>query len=296
MWPSCAGPDDLPTVAPSRYRGHRPSDLRAQEDQLSPRSAPITAAPRSRDFVQSLERGLAILQSFDAHDEALSISELAGRSGLGRAAARRFVLTLQMLGYVSAEKDRYRLTPQVLELGHAYLASDGIADLALPHVERLVQRVGETSEVSVLDGPDIVYIARVTGPSIMTVSINVGARRPAFATSMGRAMLATLDETALTAFLERYPREQIQPHTITDEAALRRELDTVRHRGFALVDQELEEGLIAISAPVRGVDGRPIAAVNISTHIGRRSLAEMESLAPALREAAAQIESDLSRS
>ena len=251
---------------------------------------------RSRDFVQSLERGLAIIRVFNSERPSLTVSEIAREVGMTRAAVRRFLLTLGELGYLYSKNNRFELTPRVLELGYAYLSALSFPDIALPRLEQLVAETGEASEGSVLDGGDIVYVVRVPGPALMTISVNIGARRPAHATAMGRALLANLPPADLDAFLDTYELVPVQPRTITDVDAFRAELNRIREDGYALVNQELEEGLVAIAVPVRDRTGRVRAAINLSTHIGRKSVKEMRALIPAVRAAAADIEVGLKNS
>jgi IclR family transcriptional regulator, pca regulon regulatory protein len=251
---------------------------------------------RSRDFVQSLERGLAIIRVFNAEQPSMTVSEIAQQVGLTRAAVRRFLLTLGELGYVCARNNRFELTPRVLELGYAYLSALSFPDIALPRLEQLVAETGEASEGSILYGGDVVYVVRVPGPALMTISVNIGARRPAYATAMGRALLANLPSADLDTYLDTYTLIPVLPRTITDVDALRAELNRVREDGYALVNQELEEGLIAIAVPVRDRTGRVRAAINLSTHVGRKSVKEMRALVPAVRAAAADIEVGLRNS
>lgn len=251
---------------------------------------------RSRDFVQSLERGLAIIRVFSAQQPSMTVSEIAAEVGLTRAAVRRFLLTLSELGYVHGKNNRFELTPQVLELGYSYLSSLSFPDVALPRLEQLVIHTAEASEGSILDRGDIVYVVRVPGPTMMTISVNVGARRPAYATAMGRVMLAHLPAAELDHYLDTYVLEPVLPRTITDPDEFRAELGRVRESGFALVNQELEEGLVAIAVPVRDRNGRVRAAINLSTYIGRKSVKEMRALVPTVRAAAADIELGLKHS
>jgi IclR family pca regulon transcriptional regulator len=251
---------------------------------------------RSRDFVQSLERGLAIIRVFNSERPSLTVSEIAREVGLTRAAVRRFLLTLGELGYLYGKNNRFELTPRVLELGYAYLSALSFPDIALPRLEQLVAQTGEASEGSVLDGGDVVYVVRVPGPALMTISVNIGARRPAHATAMGRVLLAHLPSADLDAFLGTHQLTPVLPRTVTDVDALRAELERVRADGYALVNQELEEGLVAIAVPVRDRVGRVRAAINLSTHIGRKSVEEMRALVPAVRAAAADIEVGLKNS
>lgn len=250
--------------------------------------------PRGAHFVQSLERGLAVIRAFGASTPELTLSEVARATGLTRAAARRFLLTLADLGYVRTDGRRFALTPRVLELGYTYLASLTLPEVAEPHLEALVAEVRESSSMSVLDGEDIVYVARVPTSRIMRVSISVGTRFPAYATSMGRVLLAGLPEEELAAHLARVDLRRFTRRTVTTREALRAELDRVRERGWAMVDQELEEGLRSIAAPIRARGGRVVAAVNVSTHAARVSKEALRrELLPPLLAAAARIEDDL---
>jgi IclR family pca regulon transcriptional regulator len=249
---------------------------------------------RGEHFVQSLERGLTVIRAFGADDPELTLSDVARRTGLTRAAARRFLLTLGDLGYVRSDGRKFALTPRVLELGYAYLSSLTLPEVAEPHLERLAAEVRESSSVSVLDGDDIVYVGRVPTSRIMRVSINVGTRFPAYATSMGRVHLAALDDDALDAYLARAELRPLTAHTVKSAAALRTELVQVRGQGWAFVDQELEEGLRSIAAPVRDRTGRVVAAVNVSAHASRASKDDVQRiLLPPLLATAAKIESDL---
>jgi len=249
---------------------------------------------RGEHFVQSLERGLMVIRAFGPDDPELTLSDVARRTGLTRAAARRFLLTLSDLGYVRSDGKRFALTPRVLELGYAYLSSLSLPEIAEPHLERLAAEVHESSSVSVLDGDEIVYVGRVPTSRIMRVAINVGTRFPAHATSMGRILLAALPEADLDAYLARADLRALTARTITDPGALRAELDRIRTQGWALVDQELEEGLRSVAAPVRGRDGDVVAAVNVSAHASRTSReAVRKTLLPPLLATAARIESDL---
>ncbi|HVV23087.1 MAG TPA: IclR family transcriptional regulator C-terminal domain-containing protein [Pseudonocardiaceae bacterium] len=251
---------------------------------------------RSRDFVRSLERGLAIIRVFNADRPSMTVSEIAQVAGLTRAAVRRFLLTLSELGYVYGKNNRFELTPQVLELGYSYLSALSFPDVALPRLEKLVAETSEASEGSILDRGDIVCVVRVPGPALMTISVNVGARRPAHASAMGRVLLADLPPAELEDHLRKYELTPVLPRTITDPDVLRGELKKVRDEGFALVDQELEEGLVAVAVPIHDRTGKVRAAINLSTHIGRRSVDDMLALVPKLRETAAGIELGLSHS
>jgi IclR family pca regulon transcriptional regulator len=229
-------------------------------------------SPLDGDFVQSLERGLSVIRAFDADHPKLTLSEVAAATGLSRAAARRFLHTLVRLGYMHNNNGRFSLRPRILELGYAYLSSLSLPEVAMPHLEELVEQVRESSSVSELDGEDVVYIARVPTKRIMTVAISVGTRFPAYATSMGRVLLSDMPEEWVDAYLAQVSLHHFTGHTITSPGGLRQELRKIKTRGWALVDQELEEGVRSIAAPIRDADGKAIAAVNISTHAGRRTL------------------------
>jgi IclR family transcriptional regulator, pca regulon regulatory protein len=252
----------------------------------------VNTEPRP-DFVQSLQRGLAVIRAFDADHPKLTLSEVAAATGVTRAAARRFLLTLTELGYVRAEGRRFSLTAKVLELGYAYLSSLTLPEVAEPHLEALVAEVNESTSVSVLDGPDIVYVARVPVSRIMTVAISVGTRFPAYATSMGRVLLAGLPEPELEQYLSGLNPKSLTNRTVNSIETLRTELERVRAQGWALVNQELEEGLRAVAAPIRDPDGTVVAALNISAHASRTLESMRRDLLPPLLAAAARIEADL---
>jgi len=250
---------------------------------------------REPHHVQSLERGLAVIRAFDARHPELTLSEVARICDLTRAAARRFLLTLADLGYVRTDGRLFSLTPRVLELGYAFLSSLSLPEVAEPHLERLVAEVRESSSVSVLDGDDIVYVARVPTSRIMTVAINVGTRFPAYVTSMGRVLVAALPDEAIEAYLGRVKLERLTNRTVPTVTALRAELRKVRRQGFAAVDQELEEGLRSIAAPIHDRTGTVVGAVNVSVHASRTSVESMQSeLLPPLLAATTRIDADLS--
>jgi IclR family pca regulon transcriptional regulator len=255
---------------------------------------PSSSPSEARHFVRSLDRGLAVIRALNVPGRGQTLSEVARDTGLPRAAVRRFLLTLEELGYVRAQERRFSLTPRVLELGYAYLSSLSLPEIAQPHLRDLVGRVDESCSMSVLDGTDVVYVAREPTRRIMTVAISIGTRFPAFATSMGRVLLAELPGEELEARLEAAALPALTPRTLTDFARLERELGRVRRQGWALVDQELEDGLRSIAAPVRDAAGRGLAAVNISTHASRTTLETLRGeLLPELLRTVAGIERDL---
>jgi IclR family transcriptional regulator, pca regulon regulatory protein len=253
-----------------------------------------TSAARNSNFVQSLDRGLAVIRAFGPDRERLSLSEVARATGLTRAATRRFLLTLVQLGYVRNDGREFSLRPRVLELGYAYLSGLAMPEIAAPHLEEFVAQVRESSSVSVLDGDHIVYVARVPTKRIMAVAISVGTRFPAHCTSMGRVLLSGMAPEDFDRYLSEAVLEPITARTVTDPARLREIVADVARQGYAIVDQELEEGLRAVAAPIRSSGGAVTAAINVSAHTSRVSLSAMRTeLLPALLQTRDRIESDL---
>ena len=244
-------------------------------------------------YVQSFARGLEVIRSFSAQAPQQTLSEVATQTGLTRAGARRILLTLQTLGYVDTDGKLFRLSPRILDLGFAYLSSLPIWNLAEPVMEDLVEEVRESSSAAALDGLDIVYVLRVPTHKIMRTSLGVGSRLPAPWTSMGRMLLAGLDDAQLLARLQplaEQPLERLTAHTTTELPALVEHIRRARAQGWCLVNQELEEGLISIAAPLTNRSGQTVAALNISGQANRTSAAVMQdSLLPALLRAARTI-------
>lgn len=249
---------------------------------------------RDGDFVQSLARGLSVIRAFGADRPSLTLAEVAAATGLSRAAARRFLLTLVELGYVRSDGRQFSLRPRVLDLGYAYLSGLSLAEVAQPHVEELVARVHESSSVAVLDGDEIVYVVRVPTSRIMRVAISIGTRFPASCTSMGRVLLAARPPGELDHYLDRVVLVPRTGRTVTDRAELRRILEGVARQGYALVEEELEDGLVSVAAPVRDATGDVVAAVNVSASASRvRPAALRREVVPLLLETAAQVERGL---
>ncbi|MFI7481683.1 IclR family transcriptional regulator C-terminal domain-containing protein [Kocuria sp. M1R5S2] len=249
---------------------------------------------RSAQFVQSLARGLSVITAFDARHPRMTLSDAARRTGLTRATARRFLLTLEELGYVRTDGRLFELTPKVLQLGYSYLSSLSLPALAGPHLEALSAQVEESTSASVLDGHDIVYVARVSTHRIMTVSIAVGTRFPAHATSMGRVLLAGLGPEELAEYFRTARLERLTERTTVDRRALEADLHRVRAQGWSVVDQELEPGLCSVAAPVTDGAGRVVAAVNVSMRSGVPGAADpVRRIVPPLLECARRISADL---
>ena len=243
------------------------------------------------DYVQSLHRGLMVIRTFDAEHAAMTLSEVAARAAVSRAAARRLLLTLEHLGYVRRDARHFALTPRVLDLGYSYLSSLNASVLAQPIMEQVSRRIDESCSLAVLDGYEVVYVQRVAVRKIMAIHLGIGARLPAFCTSMGRMLLAGLDELAFERWLRALKTQAVTRHTLVDKAEVRAAVERARTHGYAYVEQELQEGLCSLAVPVRDGAGRTVAALNCSMpfRVGVRSHA-LSQVLPALREGAADIE------
>ena len=237
------------------------------------------AAKRQDDlFVRSLAKGLQVIEAFGEEKSSHTLSDIARATGLTRATARRLLHTLVRLGYAEHEDKRFSLSPRVLNLGYSYLTSLGLWNVAEPFMEDLVSVVKESCSASVLDGFDVVYVARVpTRARIMSITLNIGTRLPCHATSMGRVLLAGLPEDQLEHFLGGLPLEAYTDHTVTDPDELREIVGKVRRQGWALVDQELELGLRSVAVPLLDRTMRVFAAVNVSAHTSRASVKGIKS-------------------
>jgi IclR family transcriptional regulator, pca regulon regulatory protein len=229
----------------------------------------------SPDFVEALARGLAIITAFSPTATALSVSDAAAQTSLPRPTARRLLMTLEQLGYVRSSNGLYTLTTKVLELGTAYVATLGIWELARPHLEGLVARTHESSSMSQLDGSDIVYVARVPVPKIIALSVHIGTRFPAVATSMGQVLLADLPRDELSVVLQTPSQSGIIPRITPSRRSLDRDLAQVRSRGWAISDERLSLGIRSIAAPVRDASGATVAAVNVTVHAAETSVADL---------------------
>ncbi|MDK6259364.1 IclR family transcriptional regulator C-terminal domain-containing protein [Corynebacterium frankenforstense] len=244
--------------------------------------------------VQSLVRGLAVIRTFDATRPRQTLSQVAEATGLARATARRFLHTLVGLGYAATDGTEFWLTPKILELGYSYMSGLGLPAIAQPHLEACSRDLDESCSMAVLDGAEIVYVNRVPVRRIMTVSITVGTRFPAHATSMGRVLLGALDDDELSRLLAAEPPHRITGRTTVDTDRLIAEIGQARAQGWSLVNQELEAGLRSLAAPVTDADGRVVAAVNASTQTATRDLDELHNrFLPRLREAARAISADV---
>lgn len=241
------------------------------------------------DLVQSLAKGLAVIEAFGAATPRMTLSEVARRVGLSPGSAQRILRTLEELGYVGAEDGRFSLRPRALQLGYAYLASLPVAAIVQPVLTALTEATGETSSLSVLDGADVVYVARATAKRLARDYMSVGTRMPAHATSPGKVLLAALPEAARRALADGPPLQALTPRTITGRKALLAAILRVRKQGHATNDQETIMGLRALAVPVM-VGGRAVAALGISAEVARIAMSEMEArFLPPLREAAGAV-------
>lgn len=245
---------------------------------------------KSGDYIQSLERGLQIIQAFSQEHQALTVTEAAKLTGLSRPSARRILLTLEHLGFVESNNGVYSLTARTLSLGYAYLASNNTWGIAHPFMREFVEKTGESCSISILDGTDILYVARVSVKRIMSINLDVGSRLPAYATSMGHVLLASLPEPELDEFLASFDFENFTSKTITDKEELGRVLTEVKKQGWGGVDQQFEEGLRSIAVPLKNEHGKVFAAMNCSAHAGRISKEMLrEEFLPILQDTAERI-------
>ena len=246
---------------------------------------PIVASPAKRiqaftgdpDFMTSLARGLAVVQAFQERKRHLTIAQISHRTEIPRAAVRRCLHTLIKLGYATTDGRTYSLLPKVLTLGHAYLSSTPLAVSAQPYLDRMSEQLHEACNMATLEGDDILYIARsATTQRLISVDLSVGGRLPAYCTSMGRILLAALDDASLHEYLQNTDLAPKTSRTLTTQATLLECLQQVRQQGWCIVDQELEQGLRSIAVPVYDASGQVLAALNVSTHAGRVTRAELE--------------------
>ena len=250
--------------------------------------APAHQLPR-RDYVAALARGLAVMQAFANQNEYLTLSEVAKLTHLSRASVRRSLLTLASLGYMEARGKFFRLAPRVLGLTRAYLSSSLLPRVAQPVIDKVSETIHEPCSVSILHGDDVIYVAR-SSRRTQTLLLDVGAHLPAWCTSMGRVLLASLPDDELDAFLKRLEPRALTPFTITDKKKLKRVILKVRDDGVCLGDQEAERDLRAIAVPVLNRGGRVVAAMQAIAEARRVSRQQMiGEFLPVLRQAAAEM-------
>jgi IclR family pca regulon transcriptional regulator len=262
-------------------------DAEDADDVVTTDDGPVPGDP---NIMTSLVRGLAVIQAFSREAPALTISQISQATGIPRAAVRRCLYTLRTLGFADSLDGRlYELRPRIMALGFAYLHSLPISQVSQPVLRRISSQLQESCSIAVLDGDDIVYVARASVSRIMTVDLHVGSKLPAAFTSMGRVLIAHRPEE-LDERLTRIRFEPFTPHTIRDAAALRAELVRIRENGYSIVDQELELGLSSIAVPILAADGTAVAALNVGAHASRMPTAAMiAEILPILREAAREL-------
>jgi IclR family pca regulon transcriptional regulator len=259
-----------------------------------PETAPAVRPAPSDSYVQSFARGLSVIRAFSAAAPVQTLTEVAARTGLDRAGARRILLTLQQLGYVQQDGRLFRLSARILDLGYAYLSTTPLWNVAEPFMEQLVAEAHESCSISVLEGTEVVYILRVPTSKIMTINLSIGSRLPAWCSSMGRVLLSGLDDTHLDAILAASDIAPRTRQTITSLKTLKKAIAQVRTKGYAVVDQELEEGLCSIAVPLFDRAGNIIAAMNLSGNTSRITQAQMtRKLLPLLKRAAERINAAL---
>lgn len=245
------------------------------------------------DFIEALARGLDVIRAFEPNRPMMTLSEVAVATGLARPTARRMLLTLEELGYVRTAQGGFALTPRVLELGMAYIGSTGIWDIVRPHMEQLVGYTGESSSLAQLDGSDIVYVARVAVPKIITLAVTIGTRFPALQTSLGKVLLANLSPDELERVLAAPGRSGITPLWQPTVEERDRMLYEVRTKGWALTNEHLAHGIRSIAAPVHDGDNHVVAALNVTVHAAETSIKTLtEKYLPLLLQAAAAISTD----
>ncbi|MBS7544138.1 IclR family transcriptional regulator domain-containing protein [Ancylobacter oerskovii] len=233
---------------------------------------------KQTDFVGGFAKGLQVIEAFDAASPQMTITRLSEATGLDRATTRRCLLTLVELGYARHDGKHFELTPKILRLGHAYLAATPLPRLIQPHLDALSEEVRQSASASVLEGTEILYIARAAQKRVMSINLTPGSRLPAWCASMGRVLLASLPEAEAHALLQRSQLQPFTPFTLTTEEAVMAECRRVREQGYAVVDQELELGLCSIAVPLADISGRVVAALNIGASAAQVAAAEMPGL------------------
>lgn len=262
------------------------------DDALAEGDAP--AGPHKRDLIAGLEKGLAVIEAFDQDRPRLTISEVATRCSLTRAAARRYLITLEYLGYVTSDRRMYSLSPKVLRLGQGYMHSARLPRIVAPELHKLAYALKEASSAGVLDGNDVICIAATEAGRLVSSTLQPGTRVPAYCTANGRVLLSAMTQPEVEAWLSRQNFEARTPHTVIEREKLAAEIAAIRLRGHAVVDQEFELGLRTISVPLKNYRGEVLAAINVSAQASRMSTDQLvgECL-PSLLQAQARLRSTL---
>lgn len=267
-----------------------PAAVDPAEPDAPPSSLPGGAAPLQRDLIAGLEKGLAVIEAFDQERPRLSITEVAERTGLTRAAARRYLITLAHLGYVQQDRKLYGLTPKVLRLGQSYMHSARLPRVIQPLLQKLAYALQEASSAGVLDHDDVIAVAAASAGRVVSATLQPGTRVPAYCTSNGRVLVAAMPDEAMDAWLARQSLQPLTPHTVTNRERLRLELLRTRANGYTTIDQELELGLRTIAVPLKNYRGDTVAAMNVSVHATRMRMEQLvEQCLPPLLHAQAQL-------
>jgi len=267
-----------------------PDDDDPAGDLAEAPSSTTAAGPNKRDLIAGLEKGLAVIEAFDQDRPRLTISEVAARCNLTRAAARRYLITLEYLGYVNSDRKMYALTPKVLRMGQSYMHSARLPRIVQPELHKLAYALKEASSAGVLDGNDVICIAATSAGRVVSSTLQPGTRVPAYCTANGRVLLSALPQAEVDAWIARQALEPLTPNTITLPERLRLEIARTRSQGYATVDQELELGLRTISVPLKNHRGEVLAAMNVSVHAARVTMDQLvEGSLPALLHAQASL-------
>jgi len=247
------------------------------------------------DFVLSLARGLRVIEAFDGHPQGLSIADISRATELSRAAVRRLLITLELLGYIESNGRKYRLRHRVLHLGTSYLSSNSLATVSLPAVQKITDELGESSSVCVLDGDEVLCIAGAVRRGLMALDVSTGSRLPVHCTAAGRVLLAALNEDQLPAHLERIELKALTAKTIVSREVLTRDIRRVGEQGFSIIDEELETGIRAIAVPIVSKEGHIAGSLGVGALAARVSLEELQSrFLPTLRDHARAIGQSIS--
>ncbi len=266
-------PPSLPSAAAltSRFRTRWGTDLAVHEG--------------NPDFVLSLARGLRVIEVFDSRPEGLSIADIARATELSRAAVRRLLITLELLGYIEANGRKYRLRHRVLHLGMSYLSSSSLATVSQPAVQRITEELDESSSVCVLDGDEVLCVAGAVRRGLMSLDVTTGSRLPVHCTAAGRVLLAALPEDQLQAHLERIELKALTAKTVVSRDVLARDIRRVRDQGYSVIDEELEAGIRAVAVPIVSKEGHVAASLGVGAIASRVSLDELQSrFLPVLRD------------
>jgi IclR family transcriptional regulator, pca regulon regulatory protein len=266
------------------------SDSSAVAGNATTTSTPPKPGPQKRDLIAGLEKGLAVISAFDQDRPRLTMTEVASLCGLTRAAARRYLITLEYLGYVTSDRKMYALTPKVLRLGQSYMHSARLPRIVQPELHKLAYGLKEASSAGVLEGADVICIAATSAGRVVSSTLQPGTRVPAYCTANGRVLLSSLPQADLDAWIAKQTFAPLTPSTITNPDRLRAEIARARQQGYATVDQELELGLRTISVPLKSYRGEVLAAMNISVHAARVSMDQLvNDCLPALLQAQASL-------